>query len=166
MHHQATNESATYNDHDEEVTEKRLENVTLCPDDGEVHTLEMWWKSMDEDKDVEVKFSYERHGLAGHPSNHSKLDVMADFLEFVDLNSRPNGSHAGSYNAQFFIPKFSRIAPPRPGENYHHKVKASVVSEFNRAQMERGRSTCGPTAASEWLDKHRPKAALHPSMTD
>lgn len=97
-----------------------------------MHTLEMWWKSLGEDKDVEVKYSYERHGLAGHHSNHSKHDVMADF---VDINSRPNGRHAGSYNAQFFISKFSCIAPPRPGENYDHKVKASVVSEFNRAQM-------------------------------
>ena len=31
---------------------------------------------------------------------------------------------------------------------------------------ERGRSTCGATAASDWLEKHRPKVALHPSMTD
>ena len=69
---------------------------------------------------------------------------MADFLEFVDLNSQPNGRHAGSYNA-----KFSRITPPWPGENYDHKVKASVVSEFNKAQIERGRGTCGPTAAPE-----------------
>lgn len=112
-----------------------------------------------------LMFSYERHSLAGHPSNHSKRDVMADFLEFVYLNSRPNGRHAGSYNAQFFIPKFSCIAPPRPGENYDHKVKASVVSEINRAQMERGRGTCTPTAASDWLDKY-PKTVLHPSMTD
>ena len=59
-----------------------------------------------------LKFPYKRHGLAGRPSNHSKLDVMADFLEFVDLNTQPNGRHTGSYNAQFFfIPKFSRIAP-------------------------------------------------------
>ena len=28
------------------------------------------------------------------------------------------------------------------------------------------KGTCGPTAASEWLKKHRPKVALHPSMTD
>ena len=32
--------------------------------------------------------------------------------------------------------------------------------------MERGRPTCGKTAALEWLKKHRPKVALHPSMTD
>lgn len=32
--------------------------------------------------------------------------------------------------------------------------------------MERGRQTCGPSAATEWLKEHRPKIALHPSMTD
>ena len=111
--HQAADESTTYSDHEEEATEKRLQNLVLCPDDKEMQTFEMWWKSLD-DEDVEVKFPYERHGLAGCPSNHSKLDVMANFLEFVDLNSQPNGRHTGSYSAQFFfIPKFSRIAPPR-----------------------------------------------------
>ena len=29
-----------------------------------------------------------------------------------------------------------------------------------------GKQTCGSTAASEWLQKHRRKVALHPSMTD
>ena len=29
-----------------------------------------------------------------------------------------------------------------------------------------GKGTCGPTAANEWLQKHRPKVTLHPSMTD
>ena len=29
-----------------EVTERRLENVVLCPDDGKMHTFEMWWKSL------------------------------------------------------------------------------------------------------------------------
>ena len=29
-----------------------------------------------------------------------------------------------------------------------------------------GRGACGPTAASKWIKKHRPKVALHPSMTD
>ena len=93
---------------------------------------------------------------------------MSDFLKFVDDNSQPNGRQSGSYSAQFFFhPKFSRIAPPREGEkNFSEKVHTSVVSEFNRAQREMGRGTCGPTAASEWLKKHRPKVALHPSMTD
>lgn len=29
-----------------------------------------------------------------------------------------------------------------------------------------GRGICGPTAATDWLKQHRPKVALHPSMTD
>lgn len=44
--------------------------------------------------------------------------------------------------------------------------QTSLVAEFNRAQKELGKGTCGPTAAGEWLKMHRPKVALHPSMTD
>ena len=40
------------------------------------------------------------------------------------------------------------------------------MSEFNRAQTLHGRNICRSTAAVEWLKKHRPKTALHPSMTD
>ena len=101
-------------------------------------------------------------------SNHAKQSVLSDFLTFVDANSQPNGRQEGSYSAQFFFhPKFSRIAPPRQGEkNFDDKAHTSLVAEFNRVQRESGKSTCGPTAASEWLQKHRPKVALHPSMTD
>jgi vacuolar-type H+-ATPase subunit I/STV1 len=71
-------------------------------------------------------------------------------------------------SAQFFFhPKFTRIAPPREGEkNYDEKARSSLVHEFNRVQKEQGRGTCGSTAASEWLQQHRPKVALHQSMTD
>ena len=41
-----------------------------------------------------------------------------------------------------------------------------MVHEFNRAQREMAKGTCGPTAATEWLKKFRPKTALHSSMTD
>jgi chromosome segregation ATPase len=41
-----------------------------------------------------------------------------------------------------------------------------VVGEFNRAQTACGRLTCGNSAAADWLKKHRPKVAIHPSMTD
>ena len=41
-----------------------------------------------------------------------------------------------------------------------------MVAEFNQVQRENGRQTCGSTAAIEWLKKHHPKVALHPSMTD
>lgn len=101
-------------------------------------------------------------------SNHAETSVMEDFLTFVDANSQPNGRHSGSYSAQFFFhPKFSRIAPPKEGEkNFEEKCHSSVVFEFNRAQREIGKGTCGPTAATEWLKKFRPKTALHSSMTD
>lgn len=101
-------------------------------------------------------------------SNHAKTEVLADFLVFVDANSQPNGRQCGSYSAQFFFhPKFSRIAPPREGEkNYEEKCSSSLVFEFRRAQQESNRGVCGPSAAAEWLEKYRPKVALHPSMTD
>ena len=40
-----------------------------------------------------------------------------------------------------------------------------MVSQFNKAQTEKGRQTCHNTAATNWLQKYRPKVALHPSMT-
>ena len=86
----------------------------------------------------------------------------------MDVNSQPNGRHSGSYSAQFFFhPKFSQIAPPREGEkNFEEKYPSSVMFEFNRAQRQMGKGTCGLTAATEWLKKFRSKTALHSSMTD
>ena len=105
----------------------------------ELLTFAAWWKTLDDDE-VEVQFPHERHGLAGRLSNHSKQDVMAHFLEFVDANSQPNGRQAESYSAQFFFhPNFTRIAPPREGEkNYDEKARSSLVHEFNRVQKEQG----------------------------
>ena len=93
---------------------------------------------------------------------------MVDFLQFVDANSQPNGRQSSSYSAQFFFhPKFSRIAAPREGKkNFDEKSRSSLVAEFNRAQVELSKGTCRATAATEWLKNHRPKVALHPSMTD
>ena len=109
---------------------------------------------------------HERHGLAGQLSNHAMPDVMSDFLQFIDANSEPNGCQTGTYHAQYFLStKFTRVNPPRQGENYLEKIKRSVVAESNRAQEECGRGTCGKTAANEWLSKHRPKVALCPHMT-
>lgn len=151
-----------------EVIEQKLEDYVLHDDDDEVQTFGAWWKTVDSDEVVEVQYPHERHGLAGKVSNHSKQQVMAEFLEFVDSNSQPNGRQAGSYSAQFFfLPKFTRIAAPREREkNFDEKAKSSLVAEFNRVQTEMGRQTCGSTAASEWLQRHRNKVALHPSMTD
>ena len=61
-------------------------------------------------------------------------------------------------------PQFTRIVGP--AENFENKCKSSVVAQFNRAQLKKGRRTCSNTAAREWLQKHRPEVALHPSMID
>ena len=150
-----------------EVAEKHLEDYVLHNDD-DMLTFGAWWKLVDDDEVVEVQYPHEHHGLTGKASNHAKKEVMVDFLEFVDLNSQPNGRQAGSYSAQFFfLPKFTRIAAPRDGEkNYEEKMQSSVVFQFNKAQTEKGKQTCRNTAATDWLQKHRPKVALHPSMTD
>ena len=63
-----------------------------------------------------------------------------------------------------FLPRFTRIVAPAETEKNHEEK--SVVAEFNRAQLEKRRPTCGSTAVREWLHTHRPKVALHPSMTD
>ena len=119
---------------------------------------------MDKDEVVEVQYPHKRHGLAGRRSNHAKQEVMADF---VDNNSQPNGRQEGSYSAHSFLPQFTRIVGPAEREkNFEEKCKSSVVAQFNRAQLEKGRPTCSNTAAREWLQKHRWKVALHPSMTD
>lgn len=88
-------------------------------------------------------------------SNHAKKD----FLTFINANSQPNSRHSGSYSAQFFFhPKFSQIAPPREGEkNFEEKCRSSVVFEFNRAQREEGKGTCGLSAADEWLKNFVPR---------
>ena len=89
---------------------------------------------------VDVRYLHDHHGLAERSSNHAKTQLMEDFLEFVDKNSQPNGRHSGSHSEQyFFLPKFSRINPPDPKEiNDQLKAKSSLITEFNRAQEERG----------------------------
>ena len=134
-----------------EVEEKRLVDCVLQDDNGDMTTFATWWKSVEEDDIVEVQYPHNWHGLAGKVSNHSKQEVMSEFLNFVDANSQPNGRQAGSYSAQlFFLPKFTCIATPRAGEkNYEEKSKSSVVAEFNRVQRENEQQTCGSTAAAE-----------------
>ena len=99
--------------------EKSLAKHVINDDD--TMTFGTWWKTLEDEDTVEVQFPHERHGLAGRVSNHAKQE---QFLQFVDLNSQPNGRQASSYSAQFFfLPKFTRIITPREGEkNYDTKV--------------------------------------------
>ena len=94
-------------------------------------------------------------------------EVISNFLKFVNANSQPNGRQAGSHHAQcFFLPKFTKINSPRKAKNFDDKLRKLVISEFNRAQEGCGRGTCGKSAVSEWLKRHRPKVALQPNKTD
>lgn len=106
-----------------EVIEKKLTDYVL--NDDETLTFAAWWKTLEDGDLVEVQYPHERHALAGRVSNHAKEEVMRQFLDFVDLNSQPNGRESTSYSAQyFFLPKFTRIATPREGEkNYETKVQ-------------------------------------------
>ena len=109
----------------------------MLHDDDDMLTFGTWWKSVDEV--VEVQYPHERHGLGGKVSNHAKIEVMADFLEFIDLNSQPSGCQASSYSALFFLlPKFTRIAAPREWEkSYEVNVQSSVVSIQQGTNRER-----------------------------
>lgn len=152
-----------------EVTDKKLVAFVLHPAvDDIAQSASEWWEALHDDDEVEVKYPYDRHGLAGKSSNNSKPEVRDAFLQFVDANSHPNGRHAGSYSALFyFIPKFTRIDPPKVGEkDFDTKAKASLVWVFNHAQEEAGKKTCSAFAARQWLKELRPKLALHPHKSD
>ena len=90
-----------------EVQEKRLVDCVL-QDDDELLTFALWWKTKDDNDTIKVQYPHHRHGLAGKPSNHSKLEVMSQFLKFVDTNSQPNGRQASSYSAQLMHLKMER----------------------------------------------------------
>ena len=124
-----------------EVVDNQLEEFVLHPwKDDASDAITTWWKALSDTDEVEVKYPYDRHGMAGKPSNKSKQAVRSAFLTFVDANSHPNGRQAGSYSPQFFfIPKFTRIDPPKLGEkDYNTKANASVVWVFNHIQEETG----------------------------
>ena len=65
--------------------------------------------------------------------------VINNFLEFVDVNSQPNGHSAGSTGPTFcFLPNFSTIQIPKAGiANYEERLRRSGVGQFNRSQRAR-----------------------------
>ena len=65
----------------EEVEDKHLVDYVL--------PFAAWWKTVDKDEVVEVQYPHDRHGLAGKLSNHTKQDVMVQFLKFVDKTHSP-----------------------------------------------------------------------------
>ena len=93
---------------------------------------------------------------------------MEDFLQFVDINSQPNGRSADSTGPTvYFLPKFTTIQVPKAGvSHYEERLRRSVVGEFNRIQQESRINGCSNGSSHNWLKVHRPKAAICPHQED
>ena len=127
-----------------------------------------WWKSLESSSIITVQYPYERHGHAGKTSHFAKVDTKRDFLNFVDMNSQPNGRSADSTSAtHFFLPKFRTIQTPKIGvSNFQDRLNQSLVGEFNRTQTELQKPTISNFSASTWLKKERPKYSVYPHKLD
>ena len=75
--------------------------------DGFDMSFMAWWKQLDNSSTVMVQYPHECHGSAGKVSHAAKVDVKQEYLNFVDLNSQPNGRSAESSSATH--PKFRTI---------------------------------------------------------
>ncbi len=119
----------------EVVVEQRLEDYLLHDDeDDDILMFGAWWKLVDNDDIVEVQFPHKRHGLAGKESNHAKKQAMADFLEFVDINSQPNGLVAIVPNFFSFRSSLELRHLKWEKKIYEEQLQSFVVSQFNKAQ--------------------------------
>ena len=93
-----------------EVEDQHLGDYVVMPANEET-AFKTWWRSIAGSTGVPVRYPYEQHGKI---SNSAKVDTQKEFLEFVDLNSQPNGRSTDSSGPTFyFIPKFSTIQMPK-----------------------------------------------------
>ena len=150
-----------------EVEEKRLGNYIVMPAD-EGTAFKTWWRGLAGSAIVQVRYPHERHGLAGKTSNSAKVDTQKEFLEFVDVNSQPNGRSADSTGPTFyFLSKFSTIQMPKNTvAHYEERLSRSVVGEFNRSQREKGGKEISNGTSSNWLKAFRPKVQVCPHQED
>ena len=150
-----------------DVEQQSLGNYVVMPASSN-ECFMVWWRSLDSEATVKVRYPHERHGLAGKTSNAAKQDVMGYFLGFVDAISQPNGRSVDSYGpTSYFLSKFTTIQMPKKSvPNYEDRLKRSVVGEFNHIQREASREECSNGSASNWLHKHRPKVAICPHKLD
>ena len=149
------------------VEEQKLNEFTVMPSECD-DAFSNWWKGLQADAIVNVRYPHEQHGLARRISNSAKKDEKTRFLEFVDNNSQPNGRDLNSYGpTHYFLPKFTTIQALKAGvRNYEHRLLTSLTGEFNRAQEEEGKPTVSSFSVSKWLKQHRPKHAIYPHKLD
>ena len=87
------------------------------------------------------------HSFSECECMHAELNrvyekAMADFLEFVDINSQPNGHQAGIYIAQFFLlPNITRIVVPWEGEKKKRREITIIIGLSIQQATNRERKT-------------------------
>ena len=150
-----------------DVENQRLGSYVVMPRDIDI-SFKKWWRSLDPSATVDVRYPHGKHGNALKISHSAKTSTMEDFLQFVDLNSQPNGRSADSSGPTvYFLPKFTTIQEPKAGiSHYEERLSRSVVGEFNRIQQESGKSGCSNGSSHNWLKAHRPKVAICPHQED
>jgi len=150
-----------------EVEEKCLGNFVVMPQGVEA-SFKTWWRGLLPASTVEVRYPHERHGNAGRVSKSANVGTREQFLEFVDLNTQTNGHSADSTGpTMYFIPKFPTIqTPKRTVPHYEQCVSRSVVGEFNRSLLKKGRKETSNGSSHNWLKTFHPKVAVSPHMED
>lgn len=138
-----------------EVEDQRLSPYVVMPPECDQSFL-AWWRSLESEHSVNVRYPHQRHGNAGMPSHSAKTDAKIEFLKFVDINSQPNGRSLDSSSAtHFFLPKFRTVQEPKFGvSRREQRLTESLLGEFNRTQREKGHSTISNFSASTWLKRN------------
>ena len=97
-----------------EVDDQKLLSFVVMTDGLDI-AFKKWWSSLPEDHSVKVRYPYGRHGLCGRVSNSAKVQAKEAFLQFVDVNSQPNGRRLDSRNpTHYLLPRFKTISAPKP----------------------------------------------------
>ena len=95
-----------------------------------------WWRSEDPSTMIQVRVPHERHRNAGKVSNSAKTTVHQNFIEFVDINTQPNGRSADSSGpTSYFLPKFSTIQAPKPSAKSGEPQKSPIIVQQNGKRL-------------------------------
>ena len=126
-----------------EIEKERLGNNVIMPCGCDEAFLS-WWKRLPNDAVVSVQYPHNRHGNSGKVSNNAESDAKSDFLEFIDINSQPNGRSADSSSAtHYLLPKFRTIQTPKKGvSKFETRMQQSQVGVFNKYQGEKNYILC------------------------
>ncbi len=150
-----------------DVEEQRLGEYVVMPASLEL-AFKKWWRSVAPSDTVDIRYPHNKHGNALKTSHSARTSTMEKFLEFVDMNTQPNGRSADSSGpTHFFLPKFATIqAPKSKVSHYQERLARSVVGEFNRVQRESGENSISNGSSHNWLKAHRPKVGICPHQED